>query len=341
MVMNELRSSGISGAQKAALLLIALNVETAAEVFKFLDVTEVELISTEISKVKNIPSNIVDGVMDEFYTMVTAREYVLDGGFEYAQAVLEKSFGAAKAIEIIEKVKNLTTLRGFEVLKKADSTQLVNFLNKEHPQTIALLLSHLNPLQTAGVLNEFPEAIRNDVVYRIATLGKVSPQILKQIEKVVDDIAGFSMSQSLSKIGGTKSLADILNKANVSMSKDILEKLEQQNPEVSQEVKRLMFLFEDIIHIQDKDIQKILREVDRKELALALKVADEKLRNKIFSNMSERAADLLKEELQYMGMVKLKEVEAAQAKIIDVIKMLEENGEIALNVRGNAEEVYV
>ncbi len=341
MVINDTRSVNISGVQKAALLLIALNVETAAEVFKFLDVNEVEQISTEISRVKNIPSQVVDVVMEEFYAMVTAREYVLDGGFEYAQAVLEKSFGPGKAIEIIEKVRNLTTLRGFDVLKKADSTQLVNFLNKEHPQTIALLLSHLNPTQTAGVLNELPEDIRTDVVYRIATLGKVSPQTLKQIEKVVDEMAGFSMSQSLSKIGGTKSLADILNKASVSMSKEILEKLEQQNPEVSLEVKRLMFLFEDIVHIQDKDIQKILREVDRKELSLALKVVDDKLKNKIYSNMSERAADLLKEELQYMGMVKLKEVEAAQAKIIDVIKVLEENGEIALNVRGNAEEVYV
>ncbi len=341
MDFKDSRMANITGAQKAALLLIALNVETASEVFKFLDSAEVELISTEISKVKNIPSQMVDDVMDEFYTMVTAREYVLEGGLEFAQAVLEKSFGPSKALEIIEKVKNLTTLRGFDVLKKADSAQLVNFLNKEHPQTIALLLSHLNPTQTAGTLSELPEPVRSDVVYRIATLGKVLPQTLKQIERVVDEMAGFSMSQSLSKIGGTKSLADILNKANISSSKEILEKLEQQDPEVAQEVKRLMFLFEDIVHIQDKDIQKILREVDRKELALSLKVVDDKLKNKIFANMSERAADLLKEELQYMGMVKLKEVEAAQAKIIDIIKALEENGELTLNVRGNAEEVYV
>jgi flagellar motor switch protein FliG len=284
---------------------------------------------------------VVDHVMDEFYAMVTAREYVLEGGLEYAQALLEKSFGPNKAIEIIEKVKSLTTLKGFDVLKKADSTQLVNFLNKEHPQTIALILSHLNPNQTAGALKELPEQIRNDVVYRIATLGKISPQTLKQIEKVVDEMAGFSMSQSLSKIGGTKSLASILNKTNVSLSKEILQHLEQQDPEVSTEVKRLMFLFDDIANIQDKDIQRILREVDRKDLALALKVSDEKLKNKIFANMSERAADLLKEELQYLGMVKLKEVEAAQAKIIDVIKAIEETGEISLNLRGSAEEVYV
>lgn len=335
------KTTDISGAQKAALLMIALNVETASEVFKYLDAAEVEQISTEISKVKNIPSQVVDLVMDEFYAMATAREYMLEGGIEYAQALLEKSFGAGKATEIIEKVKSLTTLKGFDVLKKADSTQLISFLNKEHPQTMALILSHLNPNQTADALMELPENIRTDVVYRIATLGKISPQTLKQIEKVVDEMAGFSMSQSLSKIGGTKSLANILNKTNASMSKEILERLEEQDLDVAQEVKRLMFLFEDIINIQDKDVQRVLREVDRKDLALALKIVDEKLKDKIFANMSERGADLLKEELQYMGMVKLKEVEAAQAKIIDLIKMLEEAGEITLNLRGSKEEVYV
>jgi len=221
------------------------------------------------------------------------------------------------------------------------SMQLINFLNKEHPQTIALILSHLNPNQTAGVLKELPESLRDDVVFRIATLGKISPQTLKQIEKVVDELAGVSMSQSLSKIGGTKSLAVILNKSSLSLSKEILNKLSEKDPGVATEVKRLMFMFEDIIHIQDKDIQRILRDVDRKDLALSLKIADDKLKDKIFSNMSERAADLLKEELQYMGMVKLKEVEVAQAKVIDIIKALEDNGEISINLRGGTEEVYV
>ncbi len=340
-MQKDLKTVDIPGVQKAALLLIALNVENASEVFKHLDGAEIEMISTEISKVKNIPSQTVDSVMEEFYSMVTAREYVLEGGIEYAQAVLEKSFGINRAVEIIEKVKNLTTLRGFDVLKKADSAQLVNFLSKEHPQTIALILSHLHPDQTAAALKELVEPIRTDVVYRIATLGKISPQTLKQIEKVVDDMAGLSMSQSLSKIGGTKSLAAVLNRTNVSLSKEILTGLEQKDSEVAGEVKRLMFLFDDIVNIQDKDIQKILREVDRKDLALSLKIADEKLKQKIFANMSERASDLLKEELQYMGMVKLKEVEGAQAKIIDLVKALEESGEIALNMRGGSDEIYV
>lgn len=331
----------INGIQKAALLMIALDIETAAAVLKYLDPEQVEKISAEITKVKNIPSKVVDSIMQDFYDMVTAREYVLEGGLEYAQAILEKSFGMNKAIEIVDKVKSLTTLKGFDVLKKADSVQLVSFLNKEHPQTIALILSHLNPDQTAEALKELPPDLRADVAYRIATLGKVSPQTLKQIEKVVDEMAGTTLSQSVSKIGGSKSLANILNRLNINLTKEILEQIEINDPDVAAEVKRLMFMFEDIVNIQDKDIQKILKEVDRKDLALALKVADETLRSKIFSNMSERAADLLKEELQYMGMVKLKEVEAAQSKIIDIIKSLEESGEISLNMRGSKEDVYV
>ncbi len=331
----------LTGLQKASLLMIALKIETAAEVFKFLEPSIIETISTEITKIKSIPSQKIDSILEEFYEMIIAREYVIEGGLDYAQALLEKSFGKPKAVEIIDKVKSITTLKGFDVLKKADSMQLINFLNKEHPQTIALILSHLNPNQTAGVLKELPESLRDDVVFRIATLGKISPQTLKQIEKVVDELAGVSMSQSLSKIGGTKSLAVILNKSSLSLSKEILNKLSEKDPGVATEVKRLMFMFEDIIHIQDKDIQRILRDVDRKDLALSLKIADDKLKDKIFSNMSERAADLLKEELQYMGMVKLKEVEVAQAKVIDIIKALEDNGEISINLRGGTEEVYV
>lgn len=331
----------LTGAQKAAILLIALDVDTAADVFQHLDVNEVEQISAEITKVRNTPSGTVDLVLEEFYNMVTAREYVLEGGIEYAQAVLEKSFGVNKAQEIIEKVQNLTTLRGFDVLKKADSTQLVNFLNKEHPQTIALILSHLSPDQTAAALRELPEQLRVDVSYRIATLGKISPQTLKRIEKVVDEMAGLTISQSMGKIGGTKSLAQILNRTSVSMSKELLEKISEKDIDIAAEIKRLMFMFDDLINIQDKDLQKILREVDRKELVLSLKIADEKLKEKIYSNMSERAANLLKEELQYMGMVKLKEVETAQANIIATVKQLEEDGEISLNIRGSKEEVYV
>lgn len=338
---NDIKLKELTGRQKAALLLIALDVDIAAEVFKNLDPHDVELISAEITQVKNTPSKTVDEVMIEFYNMVTAREYVLEGGLEYAQQILEKSFGYNKAVEIIEKVKNITTLKGFDVLKRADSTQLITFLNKEHPQTIALILTHLSPEQTANALMELPPELRTEVAYRIATLGKISPQTLKRIEKVVDEMAGMTMSQTVGKIGGTKTLAQILNRVKVSYSKEILSEMTNIDQNIAMEVKRQMFLFEDLINIQDRDLQKVLREIDRKDLTLALKITDEKLKEKIYSNMSERAAELLKEELEYMGMVKLKEVEAAQARIIDVVKSLEEAGEISLNLKGNSEDIYV
>ncbi len=340
LAVKDLREE-VTGSQKAAMLMVALNVEAASAVLKHLDAADVENLTAEISKVKNISSKTADTVIEEFYSMVTAREYVLEGGLDFAQAVLEKSYGSPKAVEIIEKIKRLTTLKGFDVLKKAEPAQLINFLNKEHPQTMALILSQLSPDQTANALKELPEELRIDVVHRIATLGKIAPQTLKQIEHVVDEIAGASMSQSVGKLGGAKCLAAILNRTNVTMVKEILDKLENIDTETTYEVKRLMFIFDEIINIADKDIQKIMREIDRKDLALALKISEEKLKEKIFKNMSERAADLLKEELQYMGMVKLKEVEAAQARIIDVIKRLEEQGEISLNLRGGPEEIYV
>lgn len=334
--------SDLNGIQKSALLLIALNVETASQVFKYLEPGDVESISAEISKVKNIPSHIVEQVIDDYHDLVTAREYVLEGGIDFAQQVLEKSFGLSKAMEVIDKVKNLTTLHGFDVLKKADSTQLVNFLSKEHPQTIALILSHLNPDQTAQALVELSEELRTEVVYRIATLGKISPQTLTQIEKVVDELAGFSINQTMGQLGGTKSVANILNRINISMNKEIISSIEEKDEDVGLEIKRLMFLFDDIIHLQDRDIQRILKEIDRKDLALSLKVVDDRVQEKIFSNMSERAADLLKEELQFMGPVKLKEVEAAQGRVVDQIKQLEEQDEVTISFRGGgAEEVYV
>lgn len=331
----------LPGVQKAALLLIALDVETASQVLKNLDPEDIEGISAEISKARTIPSQVVDDVLDDYYNMVTAQEYVLEGGIEYAQEILEKSFGLAKALEIIDKVKTITTLHGFDVLKKADSSQLVNFLNKEHPQTIALILAHLSPDQTAEALKELPDELRANVAYRIATLGKISPQTLKQIEKVVDDLAGLSMNQAMSKLGGAKSLANILNRTSVGLSKEVLQEIEEKDPDVAVEIKRLMFLFDDIVLLQDRDIQRIMKEVDRKDLALALKIAEDKVKNKIFKNMSERAADLMKEELQYMGPVRLKEVESAQARVVDLIKQLEERQEITINFRGGSEEVYV
>jgi flagellar motor switch protein FliG len=330
----------LSGKQKAAVLLMSLDVDISAKVFKELDMREVEQIAVEITNLKDLAPNVVEDVVEEFYQLMSAQNYMVEGGLEFAQVLLEKSYGLDRAKEIVEKIRVLTTVRGFSILKKADPQQLASFLSKEHPQTIALILSHLPPDQSAEVLNEFKEDLRGESIIRIAKLGKVSPALLSQIEHVVDQVAESTLSQNMAIAGGAQLVANILNKSNNATAKSMLENIEDKDFDLSTEIKRLMFLFEDIVTIDDKGIQRILREVDKRDLALALKVSDEKIRQKIFKNMSERAAEVVKEELEYMGPVKLKEVESAQIRIVDIIKDLEEKEEIAVGGRGK-EDVFV
>lgn len=340
MKTNQMTASDLNGKQKAAVLLMSLDVDVAAKVFKELDMKEVEQIAVEITSMKDLPPTVVEDVISEFYQLMTAQTYMVEGGIEYAQMLLEKSWGYEHAKEIIEKIRVLTTVRGFNILKKADPQQLASFLSKEHPQTIALILSHLPPDQSAEVLNEFPDQLRGESVMRIAKLGKVSPQLVTQVEHVVDQIAETTLSQDLATAGGAKLVANILNKSNNAAAKSILESIDDKDSNLAVEIKRLMFLFEDIVMIDDKGIQRILREVDKRDLALALKVGDDKIKNKIFKNMSERAASVVKEELEFMGPVKLKEVEAAQMRIVDIVKRLEEEEEIVVGGRGK-EDIFV
>lgn len=332
--------SEMSGKQKAAVLLMSMDVDTAAKVFKELDMKEVEQIAVEITNLRDLSPNVVEDVIEEFYQLMTASSYMVEGGLDYAQVLLEKSYGLERAREIIEKIRVLTTVRGFNILKKSDPQQLASFLSKEHPQTIALILSHLPPDQSAEVINEFKEDLRGETIMRIATIGKVSPQLVSEIEHVVDQIAESTLSQNLAQAGGAQLVANILNKSNNAAAKSMLENIEEKDYNMAVEIKRLMFLFEDIILIDDKGIQRILRDVDKRDLALALKVSEEKIRAKIFKNMSERAAAVVKEELEFMGPVKLKEVEMAQMRIVDVIKRLEEQDEIAVGGRGK-EDIFV
>jgi flagellar motor switch protein FliG len=340
MKTKQLTSRDLNGKQKAAVLLMSLDVDVAAKVFKELEMKEVEQIAVEITSMKDLPPHVVEDVISEFYQLMTAQTYMVEGGIEYAQMLLEKSWGYEQAKEIIEKIRVLTTVRGFNILKKADPQQLASFLSKEHPQTIALILSHLPPDQSAEVLNEFPDQLRGESVMRIAKLGKVSPQLVTQVEHVVDQVAESTLSQDLATAGGAKLVANILNKSNNASAKSIIEAIEDKDSNLALEIKRLMFLFEDIVMIDDKGIQRILREVDKRDLALALKVGDDKIKNKIFKNMSERAASVVKEELEFMGPVKLKEVESAQMRIVDIIKRLEEEEEIVVGGRGK-EDVFV
>lgn len=337
---RDLKYEDLTGKQKVAVLLMSMDVDVAAKVFQEFDMKEVELVAVEITNLKELNPSVIEAVIEEFYQLMTASNYLVEGGLDYAQMILEKSYGADKARDIIEKIRVLTSVRGFTVLKKADPQQLANFLSKEHPQTIALILSHLPADQSAEVLGEFDEALRSDTVFRIATLGKVSPSIVSEIESVVDEIAETTLSQDLAKTGGTHMVASILNKSNNQIAKTILENIEEQNYAMATEIKRLMFLFEDIILIDDRGVQRILRDVEKSDLALALKASDNKVQDKIFKNMSQRAAEVIREEIEFMGPVKLKDVESAQMRIVDVIKDLEAKDEIMIGGRGN-EDVFV
>lgn len=331
------RSDQLTGKQKAAVLLMSLDVDISAKVFKELEMKEVEQIAVEITNLRDLPPHVVEDVVEEFYQLMTASSYMIEGGIEYAQVLLEKSYGLDRAKEIVEKIRVLTTVRGFNILKKSDPQQLASFLSKEHAQTIALILSHLPPDQTAEVLQEFPEHLRSETVLRIARIGKVSPALVSQIEQVVDQIAESTLAQNLAAQGGAQLVANILNKSNNATAKQMLENIEEKDSGLSVEIKRLMFLFEDIVLIDDKGIQRLLRDVDKRDLALALKVSDEKVKLKIFKNMSERASQVVKEELEFMGPVKLKEVEGAQMRIVDLIKQLEEQDELAIGGHGGSD----
>jgi flagellar motor switch protein FliG len=331
----------LTSKQKAALLVLSLDVEAATRVMRKLTQQEIEDLTLEITNVRGVQSQVIDTVADEFHQLIVAQQYVVQGGLDYAQQLLERTLGFAKAADVMEKLKVLSHVTGFDMLKKADSKQLAGFLQKEHPQTIALILSNLSPEQTAQVLTEFSDELRNDVTFRISTLGKVNPALLSEMEDVLEDIAEAEISQSMSSLGGTKSVAAILNRCSTAEAKVILESIEQKNPQLAGEIKRLMFLFEDLLFVDDKGIQRILREVDKKDLAMSMKVSEDKLKQKIFSNMSERAQELLKEELQYMGPVRLKDVEMAQTRIVEIVKQLEDQGEIVVAGRGGKEEVFV
>jgi flagellar motor switch protein FliG len=338
---KKIEFADLTGRQKSAILLISLKVDDAVQVFQQLEQQEIEKLSLEIASTQNIHSKVITRVYEEFYQMTLAQDYISQGGLEYARTVLEGALGLNKASEIIERIRASMQVKGFSTLKKADSQQLVSFLQKEHPQTIALILSHLMPDQTADVLADFPEKLRQDVGLRIATLGKISPQLLAEVEAVVDSLAETVISQDLSELGGARAVAEILNKANKNTEKSILEYVERKDPELASEIKSLMFLFEDLIYLDDKSVQKVLKEIDKKDLTLSLKLTDEALKEKFFNNMSERAANLLKEDLEFMGPVRIKEVEEAQRRVVEIVKQLEDDGEIIIAGRGGTEEMVV
>lgn len=329
------KETKLTGVQKAAILFITLGPEASSFIIKKLPESEIQKITYEIANITSVTSEQRHDILDEFVEMNKARDYLLEGGMDYARVLLSKALGAQRAEEILEKVSDATAqYRPFAIARKADSQQLLNVIINEHPQTIALILCYLQADKSAQVLAELPEEIQSEVAYRIATMSNTSPMVIKEIEKVLEGKLSSVIRTEMTTLGGVDTLVDILNQVDRTTEKNITESLEREDAELADRIKSSMFVFEDIITLDDVSIQRVLRETDAKELALALKGCSESVAEAIFRNQSKRAAASLKEDMEFLGPVRLMDVEKAQQKIVSVIRRLDEAGEIIISRGG-------
>ena len=333
--------SDLPGVRKAAVLLISLDQEKAAEILKRLPPEAVEEVSREIASLGEVPNVARRDVFNEFYTLALANSYVSEGGLEYAKTLLRKSLSEEDAKRIIHQVTQQVQTTPFSFLQKAESENLLTFIQDEHPQTIALILAHLPAQKASEILVGLPSQKQIEVVKRVANMEQTNPEVIKEVERGLEHRLSDIVSQTFEKAGGVDTVAEILNLADRSTEKGIMEGLEAEDPDLVEQIRRLMFVFEDILLVNDKGIQSVLKEVDNEELALALKTASEELKQKIFKNMSERAAQLIQEDMQFMGPVRVSDVEQAQQKIVDIVRRLEDSGEIIIAGRGGEKEMVV
>ncbi|KXG75744.1 flagellar motor switch protein FliG [Thermotalea metallivorans] len=334
------RKAEIRGKEKAAILLIALGPDKSAKIFKHLQEEEIEELTLEIANMRKISQEEKDKVLEEFYQICLAQEYISEGGIHYAKEILEKALGSQKAFDIVNKLTASLQVRPFDFVRKADAGQLLNFIQNEHAQTIALILAYLNPQQAGQILSALPQAKQAEVAQRIATMDRTSPEIIKEIEAVLERKLSAMVTQDYTTAGGIQSIVDILNAVDRGTEKFIMETLEIQDVELAEEIKKRMFVFEDIITLDNTSIQRFIREVENNELAIALKGATEEVKEVIFNNMSKRMAEMIKEDMDFMGPVRLRDVEEAQQKIVNIIRKLEEAGEIIIS-RGGGDEIIV
>jgi flagellar motor switch protein FliG len=329
-------TSAMTGRQKAAILLVSLGADASAAVFKHLRQDEIDELTLEIAGIGHIAPDRKTAVVEEFYETAMAQEYISEGGLEYARQVLEKALGGSKADEVMNRLSSSIQVSPFEFLRRTDSSQILNVIANEHPQTVALILAYLPADTAAQVISALPDDLQADVAMRIALMDRTAPEVIREIERVLERKLSSVINQDFTSAGGLRSLVDLLNQVDRTTERTILETLEEQNPELADEVRRLMFLFEDITLLDDRSIQQVLRDVDTKELALALKGTPDEVQDAIFRNMSERAALNIKEDLEFMGPVRVKDVEEAQQKVVAVIRRLEEAGSIVIQ-RGGEE----
>ena len=330
----------LSGVQKAAILLIALGPEKSAAIFKHLKEDEIEELTLEIANTRSISPQAKEDVLNEFYQVCLAQQYIAEGGINYAKELLEKALGTDKAMDVIGKLTASLQVRPFEFIRKTDPSQVLNFIQDEHPQTIAMILSYLAPGQSAMILGALTPEKQAEVAKRIAMMDRTSPAVIKEVERVLERKLASLLNQDYTIAGGVDAIVDILNTVDRGTEKHIMESLEIEQPELADEIRKKMFVFEDILLLDDRAIQRVLRDVDNNDLGIALKGANEEVQNVIFKNLSKRLAAMIKEDMEFMGPVRMKDVEEAQQKIVGVIRKLEDSAEIVIS-RGGGDEIIV
>lgn len=334
------KSNEMMGIQKAAILLIALGPEKSATIFKHLKEDEIEELTLEIANTRSVSPQTKEEVLNEFYEVCIAQQYIAEGGIDYAKDLLEKALGQDKAHDVISKLTASLQVRPFEFIRKTDASQLLNFIQDEHPQTIALILSYLPAGQASAVISALPLDKQADVARRIAQMDRTSPDVIKEVERVLERKLASLVNQDYTIVGGVDAIVEILNYVDRGTEKHIMENLEVEEPELADEIKRKMFVFEDILSLDDKTIQRVLRDVDNNDLGIALKGTSEEVQNVIFNNLSKRLAAMIREDMDFMGPVRMKDVEEAQQKIVNIIRRLEYTGEIII-ARGGGDEIVV
>ena len=328
----------MSGLQKAAILLIALGPEKSAMIFKHLKEEEIESLTLEIANTRSVSAQEKEEVLNEFYQICLAQQYIAEGGIGYAKSLLEKALGEEAAQTVIARLTASLQVRPFEFVRKADPSQVLNFIQDEHPQTVAMILSYLSSNQAALIISALPPEKQADVAKRIALMDRTSPDIIKEVESVLEKKLASLINQDYTIVGGVDAIVAILNTVDRATEKHIMETLEIEEPELADEVRKKMFVFEDILLLDDRAIQRVLRDVDNKDLAVALKIANEEVKTVVFRNQSKRLAAMIQEDMEFMGPVRMKDVEEAQQKIVGIIRKLEDNGEIVIS-RGGGDEI--
>jgi flagellar motor switch protein FliG len=332
-------SNEFSGKQKAAIFLLAVGAEVAADVMKRLQEAEVDTLTYEIARLDKITPDDKEKVLQEFQELMMAQEFITKGGIDQARSILERALGTQKAIDIVNRLTSSLQVRPFDFVRRQDPSQLLNFIQNEHPQTISLILAYLDSNKAASILSALPHQIQSDIARRIAKMDRTSPEVLREVERVLERKLSTLSNEDYTMAGGIEAVVEVINNVDRGTEKSIIEALEEEDPELAEEIKKKMFVFEDIVLLDDKAIQKTLRELDNSDLAKALKAVDTEVQDKIYRNMSKRAAALLREDMEFMGPVRLKDVEEAQQKIVNIIRKLEEEGEIVVARAGEDELV--